>query len=190
MGFLGPIGDDLPSLVPLVFALIIYFAAFNSSLSVFDKKNASFSEELESLKIARVLRSNGYIVDEENFSALCSLLNPSHTRFVAGIAEIGSTPEKAADPNENYDFYLDYSEPLQAQFLNDSGPGARCFEAGKKPDDASNGFFCCSNTGSFDLSSLESKAVSMRVYPIVLEKDRPGLGLVVSPMQLVVATWS
>ena len=61
--FIGPIGDDIPSLIPIVFALTIFFASFNAALSTFDKKNNGFADDFYALKIARVLRSNGYIVD-------------------------------------------------------------------------------------------------------------------------------
>ena len=41
-GFLGPIGDDLPSLIPIIFGLVIFFAVFNTGFQAFQNKSRDF----------------------------------------------------------------------------------------------------------------------------------------------------
>ena len=45
-GFIGPIGDDLPSIIPLVFALIVFFSGFYLTMNVFESKQNDFDSDL------------------------------------------------------------------------------------------------------------------------------------------------
>ena len=185
-GFIGPIGDDLPSLIPIVFALTIFFASFNTALNSFENKNLGFADDLETLKVARILRSNGYIVNLENFQQLCSLVQVSSIKYVAGISELNSKPEESLDPSAPYDF----------SFLNSSQELKTLEELFYKDDSSTdeNPFFYCTNLQDieqeFNKGVFDYKKTIVRVYPIILEKDRGnGLGIVSSPMQLVVVSW-
>ena len=187
-GFIGPIGDDLPSLIPIVFALTIFFASFNSALSNFDSKNSSFSNDLETLKVARILRSNGYIVNLENFRQLCSLVQVNSIKYMAGIAEFNALPEDSLNPEKNYDFVFEASngeelKPLDELFYKDPK-----FSAGNLE-----GVFYCTNLKNleeFNKGVFDYKKTILRVYPVILEKDRGnGLGIIAFPMQLVVVSW-
>jgi len=178
-GFIGPIGDDLPSLIPIVFALTIFFASFNAALLAFDQKNSSFADDLDALKVARIMRSNGYIVNKQNFDQLCSLVEVRALHFVAGIAELNTTPEDSLDPSKNYNFtFFNGSElkPLSDLFYT-----------------VPEGTFYCTNLkdiSEFDAGILQNRNAIVRVYPVILEKERPNdLGIIASPMQLVVVAW-
>lgn len=180
-GFIGPIGDDLPSLIPIVFALTIFFASFNTALNSFENKNLGFADDLDTLKVARILRSNGYIVNLENFKQLCSLVQVSSIKYVAGISELNSSPEESLDPSKTYDFsFIDDSQdlkPLDQLFYSNA-----------------DGVFYCTNLQDieqeFNKGVFDYKKTIVRVYPIIVEKDRgSGLGIISSPMQLVVVSW-
>lgn len=182
--FIGPIGDDLPSLIPIVFALAVFFSAFNVALENFDSKNMGFSDDLDALKIARVLRSNGYLVDYSNFEHLCSLVEVRSVKYVAGIAEMNSTPEDSLDPSKPYDYSIE-------ERLN-SGSGSVLERLFFK--DSEGNVFSCTNLEDPDsqLSGdlVVSKKTIIRAYSVILEKERPsGLGLISAPMQLVVVVW-
>lgn len=183
-GFIGPIGDDLPSLIPLVFALAIFFAAFNNSISNFEQKNIGFSDDLDTLKIARVLRSNGYIINLENFQQLCSMVQVRNVKFIAGIAELNLKAEDSMNPEKTYDYsFIDYSTGELREW-------DKLF----RKDSATGEFFVCSNLknpeNDFTADVLQFKKAIVKVYPIILEKDRGnGLGIIASPMQLVVVSW-
>jgi len=184
-GFIGPIGDDLPSLIPIVFALAVFFSAFNVALENFDSKNIGFSDDLDALKIARVLRSNGYIVNYENFQQLCNLVEVRSVNYAAGIAELNSNPEDSLDPSKPYDYSI--------EGILDSAGGSDVLAKLFYKDDSGK-VFSCTNLKEPDtgLSSdvIVGKKAIIRVYPVIVEKQRAGdLGLISSPMQLVVIVW-
>ena len=82
-GFLGPIGDDLPSLIPLIFALVIFFSTFTFAFSVFNEKNSDFQSDLDVLNIARVLKGTSLISSIEDFDKSCATLNITSLKFRA-----------------------------------------------------------------------------------------------------------
>jgi len=178
--FIGPIGDDLPSLIPIVFALTIFFASFNAALANFDSKNSSFADDLDALKVARIMRSNGYIVNKANFDQLCSLVEVRSLKFVAGIAEFNESSQDSLDPLKPYNF----------TFFDPSGqvkPIGQLFYS-----NASGNFYCTNlkEISSFNAGILQYKNAIVRTYPVIFEKDRGGsLGIIAAPMQLVVVAW-
>ncbi|MFH0714828.1 MAG: hypothetical protein V1847_03185 [Candidatus Diapherotrites archaeon] len=169
-GFIGPIGDDLPSLIPLVFALVVFFAAFQSALSTFDSKNASFADDLDALKVARILRGSGYWVSQPEFAKACDIVNVRAIRFEAGITELNV---------RLFDSYGNISNRRELYLPHDLETDAQYF---------------CSNVKDLkdiSLSELQKEGkVLIRIYPIVIEVNRPhNLGIIVKPVQLVVISW-
>lgn len=164
-GFLGPIGDDLPSLIPLTFALIIFFATFTFSLNSFEQKNALISDDMDTLKIARIMRSQSYISSYGEFSALCDKAEVIVTglRFEAGLVEYN------LDPQAPYGLNI-----LDLQYYSDS---------------EGNKFYCTNlQSGENPLSRqlMLNTRVITRVYPLILER---GSRHILIPMQLVVVVW-
>ena len=66
-GFIGPIGDDLPSLIPLLFGLVMFFSTFTMTFSSFDARNTEFGYDVSVMRISRTLQSNSYIYNYNNF---------------------------------------------------------------------------------------------------------------------------
>ena len=166
-GFLGPIGDDLPSLIPLIFALLLFFASFNSALSRYDAVNKDIADELDSLKVARILRSDGYIIDYKEFSNLCGMVTVGSIDYEAGILK--SQDEKI------------FGADNQIKSIEDL-----YYSDGKN-------LFYCTNASTDDrvttANFLDGK-VLIRTYPIVIEHDRQdNLGVVVMPAELSVVVW-
>ena len=165
-GFLGPIGDDLPSLIPLSFALIMFFVSFSFALSQYTQKSAAFSEDLEAVRIASTIRSNNYISSFEQFQSLCDSVRLASTnlRFEAGIVSI--------DPKLGDPFKLDATEDPNDLFLSDGG----------------NHFYCTNLPAGERLNEdiINSRTVLTKVYPVVLEQTERHI---VVPVQLVVMVW-
>ncbi|MEM4630639.1 MAG: hypothetical protein QXU92_03480, partial [Candidatus Diapherotrites archaeon] len=86
-GFIGPVGDDLPSITPLVLGLMIFFTAFTSAFNSFDKRNQEFMNNIELLKISKTIRANSYIYSYENFEQLCNSIGPTRIKYVVGITK-------------------------------------------------------------------------------------------------------
>ena len=87
-GFLGPIGDDLPSLIPLVFALIIFFGAFGVTFGVFNSRGADFDLKIEALRISTDLKSNSYFASYAEFQELCDSISAKGIKFRGGLIEL------------------------------------------------------------------------------------------------------
>ena len=66
-GFIGSIGDDLPSLIPLFFALMIFFTALAFAFTTINEKNATINTYLDSLTIAKTALSDGSFASLSEF---------------------------------------------------------------------------------------------------------------------------
>ena len=176
-GFLGPIGDDLPSLVPLIFALIIFFSTFTYAMNSMDSRNDDFDADLATLNIARIMRSNGYITGMDDFKRLCGMINVSGMNYEIALVETELTYDETN--------YASYDDP---QYLGVDIFDLRIFDStpDEKDDeeDRKNSEFSCSNLPELpELIEVEQR-ISSRVFPIVLEDAK-----IAKPMFLVVITW-
>ncbi len=180
-GYLGSIGDDLPSLIPLLFALLIFFSVFSFTLNLFNEKKKVFEKEFELMRIADALKYDGYIngYDERlnncdsgsncllpnTFSALCSSVSVTRTKFYAGLTNFLTAPEQ--HNGSSFDLFGD---DLFYESNNN------------------NNKFVCSNVFRDDFVALKNKRdpnMVVRIYPVVLDED-----FIVKPMHLVVVAWS
>lgn len=172
-GFLGPIGDDLPSLIPLLFALLIFFATFSFSYSAFSQKNTSFQRDLDVLNIARVLKGTNYVSGYQAFIDSCNSLNPTNVKYVAVISNYFTSPERYFEQNTDITQqeirpYL--LEPFKVE--GDPGKSLECLSPGVE-------------RSGFDEAFFEENPFVVKIYPLVVEDNR-----VVKPMHLVVVAWT
>ena len=65
-GFIGPIGDDLPSLVAVLLALGIFFSSLSFTFNAYNEKIASMNKLKGSIDIARVVTQEGLIIENGN----------------------------------------------------------------------------------------------------------------------------
>jgi hypothetical protein len=169
-GFLGPIGDDLPSLIPLVFALIVFFGVFNLALGVFERKSSDFSADIAVLQIANGFRGTGYITGYEDFEKTCNSINVRRIKYVAGLI--------AFDLNLDNPYIL--PDFTQLTYIEDENTGKE---------------FVCSNTGENQVPQevifSPGQTIISRIYPMVLDfKRSPQQGdTIVRPVQLVIVAW-
>lgn len=66
-GFIGSIGDDLPSLIPLFFSLMIFFAGLAFAFTTINDRNTVINTYVDSLTIARTALSDGSFASIEEF---------------------------------------------------------------------------------------------------------------------------
>ncbi len=171
-GFLGPLGDDLPSLIPLLFALVIFFSAFTSAFNTFDKKNSAFQSELEVSSIATAIRADSYIAGYAGFQEHCKRITTSDVKYKTLLIEL---PWRVTGP----DSIVPPITPLDPTPYSFQDEKFECPEDGDNP-------------------TQNSRNIIVRVYPVALElKDtRPeavreiASGFIVRPMILVVITWN
>ena len=173
-GFIGPIGDDLPSLIPLLLGLVIFFSTFTNAFSAFDARSADFKDDVAVMRISRTIQSNSYIYSVENFRELCLQIDAVNIKYVAGITADITEGSRATPPSASEGLY-------GLSFFKSGGEEGRGEE------------FYCSNqqagtTEKFSdfLTNEEASGqkVVTRIFPIVVEDNK-----IVKPMHLVVISW-
>lgn len=168
-GFLGPIGDDLPSLIPLLFALMLFFYVFTFAWNAFDQKGQLFDDALAAMRVGSTLKGNNYLRDFGEFQENCAeALSVKRVKFMAGLLPLSTGPV-SGQPFPGIDL-----ETIESDFF--------------EHDDQK---FLCSNVDLLeDSPGLESSGLVIRSFPVALEfKDQATNAFYVKPMLLVVVTW-
>ncbi|MEM4662989.1 MAG: hypothetical protein QXM75_03125 [Candidatus Diapherotrites archaeon] len=160
-GYISSIGDDLPSLIPLIFALVIFFVSFYNAHTIYRHTLANFNITNNAVRIANILKSDREIDSYAEFELTCKSVNPKGYNFRAGLVAL-------SQPFENINIY---------DFVN---KGERIFVAD------GNTFSC-----PLDLKEelkIDSRVV-VHMVPVSY-KDRNALREpIVKPMLLVVVVW-
>ncbi|MDP2666490.1 MAG: hypothetical protein Q8P05_03250 [Candidatus Diapherotrites archaeon] len=103
-GYLGPVGDDIPSLIPIVVALVIFFSAFTFTLNEFNSRGQSFNADRDVLIIANALKGDSYIASYPEFGRACAGLRVRGLNYVAGLVESSRwhsmSQQAAAQPDQ------------------------------------------------------------------------------------------
>ena len=161
-GFIGPIGDDLPSLTPLIFGLIMFFSAFTTAFTSFDQRNTEFFDDIALMKISKVMQTNGYIYSHDNFESLCSTIGAVNINYVAAI-----TPDayNRAETKAITDFSFFSSGGKKFYCTNTEGTGSAIKDI-------------------VTIREVGGRKMVSRIYPIVVEDEK-----IVKPMHLVVVAW-
>lgn len=186
-GFLGPIGDDLPSLMPLLFALLVFFSTFSFSFGVFNEENSAFDSDISVLNIARILKGTSYITGYSDFIQKCSSINIANTKYRAVITNYFTAPQNYSKPwQEGGQGYPDSPPPSSyslGEFKNADGEQFECTNSvpGEKP--VFSDMADTSIVGDLD-EYFERREITVKVYPVAVEDER-----VVKPMHLVVVAW-
>ena len=116
-GFIGPIGDDLPSLIPLTVALLIFFGAFGFAFNHFEEKKLEFDQRLLLLSIGKTLKGDSLIDHYKKWELGCNSIEVSRYRFRAVVFLIST---KTDAKFYNYEFFSDWqagpqnNEPFSA----------------------------------------------------------------------------
>jgi len=160
-GFIGPIGDDLPSLVPLVFALVIFFASFYQALSVYNTTKGRFGLVDEALRISHALLGDRQIDNYAEFSQLCTSVNVRGLNFKAGLVEL-------SDSFAPIDIY---------SFVNEN---SRIYKSGDL-------LFACPQEQTERI--LRDSTVTVHMLPVSYRDANAKSGTVTRPMLMVVVVW-
>lgn len=103
-GFVGPIGDDLPSLIPLTVALLVFFAGFGFAFNHFEEKKSDFNQRLLLLGIGKTLKSDGLLDSFDKWKQNCESLSVLRYSFRAVVFKV---PTSSQTPFCNYEFFSD-----------------------------------------------------------------------------------
>ena len=163
-GFIGPIGDDLPSLIPLVFALMMFFYVFTSTWNIFDQRSRVFDDRIEALRVSNFLKGNYYLQNVEEFNQKCTeAKSVNRIKFFAGLLPLSTGPGQ--------EFSGISLGSLEDDFFGEG-----------------EGKFLCSNVE--EAPRADTPGMVIRSFPVALEFQNASTGLFyVRPMLLVVVTW-
>lgn len=164
-GFIGPIGDDLPSLIPLLFGLLMFFSVFGFAFSVLDSRKSFFQDDLDALRIAEQLKGNSYVVDAKQFTEQCEAITITRLNFVAGIIPI--------EPQEGEAKETIFS--IVEKLVNEK--------------DNADALVCANSKEIFSFERISGKKIISRVFSIAVEKKNSKEVIIVKPMRLIVVVW-
>lgn len=63
-GFIGPLGDDLPSILPILLGLTLFFAAYQYSMGVYDERAAKTDVLKGGLEVAKAALAGGLVSND------------------------------------------------------------------------------------------------------------------------------
>jgi hypothetical protein len=110
-GFIGAIGDDLPSLIPIFIGLIIFFSVFLSTYNVYKDKTNLYSLEQEAVTISLTLKEEPIISNYNIFQHQCNLVNTNKkwTAFVTDL-DLNSDNQKSINTNHIEDSIVTFED--------------------------------------------------------------------------------
>ncbi len=161
-GFIGPIGDDLPSLVPIVVSLLLFFTTFTLALNTYNTKNAFINQQTEMTSVARELKGDSLILGVDWFENKCKQLKMKRypNNFIAAIYD--------SDVEMNL---------IMADFLGLSATNptldptaATLLKSVSQSDGSQKPFYCeYKKIGAQPFSASSKKRYQVRFYPVAVQ---------------------
>lgn len=169
--FIGPVGDDLPSLIPIMFGLIIFFSVFNHTWMLYNEKDKEFQFGLDIERISSGIKKNSYFSTVSDFKQKCEEASfiTLNSKF-----EIAIIQNKFTSPLEEIDIYDLENIAFDLKSIDSSYPGETKYYY----------------TNSEDKLTIKTQNVQLRIFPVALEiKNSDNKFQYVEPMYLVIVIW-
>lgn len=179
-GYLGPIGDDIPSLIPIIVGLITFFGAFTYTLNEYNHRTQTFAADRDSLIIANALKGDSYLSNYTEFAKACNGLRVRGLDYFAGVIDSKqweAIAEQSTDESVNkLSLIADNLYPIADPLYPEGNQELVCHhglvDEGDVPD-------------SDDLALiLNNRQFIVLSFPVAVESP-----LAVVPATLVVITW-
>jgi len=109
-GFIGAIGDDLPSLIPIFLGLVVFFAVFLGVFNDYNDKNKIYALNQEAIEISMQLKSDPVITSYSHFQERCNNID-STKKWVAFLVDLPLDAEyyKTISMQDLYSNYENFS---------------------------------------------------------------------------------
>lgn len=158
--FVGPLGDDLPSIFPIVAGVLLFLGTLAYGAGVVDEKNAYFNSRKATLGIAYLLTQKGDTTPME-FQSLCETQAREYARSKGVKFHAALVPQC-----DGVEFKEEFGESI--------GLGSDYGECDSSDDTG----------GEYDYSLVEDRNPAVMTYPIAVpcpdeNSYTKGLGLVV-----------
>ena len=101
-GFIGPIGDDLPSIIAIMLALGLFFSAVIYTMNIYNQKISDMETLKGSIELARVVLDKGILTE----------INPPAAAYVAQSyalnynTSLDDGPSKCADNSYKFSYLV------------------------------------------------------------------------------------
>jgi hypothetical protein len=185
-GFVGPIGDDIPSLIPLTIALLIFFSAFAFAFNSYEEKKAEFDQRLLLLSIGKTLKGDNLLDSYQKWSDACNNLEVTRYKFRAVVFLVSTKPNAEF---HNYEFFSDWQESYNdnpSSGYNASDPYTWIDDDRIYNFNASDQLLRCENTDEEITSSKALAQKTLRIsFPVAVSKED-----VFRPAILTVMVWN
>ncbi len=166
-GYIGPIGDDIPSLIPIIVGLVLFFSAFAFALNEFNGRTQSFAADRDALIIANSLKGSNYISQYAPFDVACKSLRVRGLHYVAGVVQNSAWQNILASTSNDPTRLTDVAQNF--------------FQIN---DDPAQTLKCTLGESEFTPELLQTRAYVVLTFPVALE-----LPQAVVSATLVVVAW-
>lgn len=182
-GFLGPIGDDLPSLIPIVVSLLLFFTIFSVTLNTYNSKNTLIRQQSSVINVAREMRGESLILNPEQFQERCSDIQAKNYgyNFMIGVYQsndegVTNAVQDFSETNVGPDNAYESTGGVDKFIIKDS----QYFCGYKRPGS--------SQFASGAYTSQRKNSYSIRFYPVALQ-TKFGENYVIVPAILAMVVW-
>jgi len=170
-GYIGAIGDDLPSLIPLFIGLTIFFAVFLNTYNVYRNNTDLYSLRNDAINISGIIKEEPLISDQNQFLKSCARVNTNY-QWNAFVTPFDLNAEKYKGLN-----------------LSDLGDDNILLKHWRETGDPPRKLACnpegLPTYGLPELkSALENKDVTIFKFPITVQQE-----LFAEPAWLYIAVW-
>ncbi len=154
-GFIGSIGDDLPSLIPIFLGLVVFFSVFLGVFNDYNAKNRVYTLNQEAVEISMQLKSDPVIVDYDHFIEKCNEIN-TPKNWNAFLVDL---------PQDTEDFKSITLEDIYNDYQNN------VIKITDPTFDSENYFICNEDPENLDQLKDTSKNIINFLYPVVLQNQ-------------------
>ncbi|MFA6268938.1 MAG: hypothetical protein WCW13_02400 [archaeon] len=160
-GFIGPIGDDLPSLIPIVVSLVLFFTIFALTLNTFNSKNLYIEKQMNLTSVAREIKGDSLILSIEDFQKKCDAISLKKFpyNFMVGVYFSESDLKKSID-----DFVL-VSKEADPTIVE----GTKFIPATTIAGDSRTYSCKYSRVGAIAFNPKKSGSYMLRYYPVAVQ---------------------
>jgi hypothetical protein len=152
-GFIGAIGDDLPSLIPIFLGLVVFFSVFLGVFNDYNAKNRTYTSNQEAIEISMQLKSDPVIVDYTHFNDKCNKIKTTKN-WNAFLVDLPLNTDNFEQIN-----LMDVIDNYQNSVITSNVEGIE------------NYFICNEEQENLDQLKDPSKNPIIYLYPIILQRD-------------------
>ena len=122
-GYIGAIGDDLPSLIPIFLGLMIFFSVFLSTYNIYKDNTKIYSLQNEAISISSTIKEEPLISDYDQFIDTCNKVN-STANWNAFLVNLDMNTDKQTvlnkvDLDQNIIKDTSTNQPFQCKDIGD-----------------------------------------------------------------------